>query len=388
MTGTGAELFDSLGPRAPVFRSHRNRRLVSPSRKANAMTPQRVTLITLALATSLRGARLLRGAWLGSRQRVQEGVAFYQMHGAVLALFGRADLAADQGRPGATLGTGAMTLAQNFATEAEVDAAYAAALAPGHALEETGKGFLGRIFRLLADPDGHVWEVAMNPFWPLDEDGSLTLPGTFDRYRRKPLALCRGTCSLWIAPGPVWVALTARALSGGFAAAWPLAIGVTIGDLVWPLARSWAVLDRKQPMAICCRSCAGSPPHLPGHGHPSDPQARRHDLNADSPAEYGADSIKVLKGLRPFASAPACISATPTTARACTTWSTRSSTTASTRRWPGTPTEVDVKIHADDSVSCATTAAAFRSTSTGRGRFGGRGHHDPAARRRQIQQHG
>lgn len=41
---------------------------------------------------------------------------------------------------------------------------------------------------------------------------------------------------LWAVPGPVWVALTARALSGGFAAAWPLAIGVAIGDLAWPLA--------------------------------------------------------------------------------------------------------------------------------------------------------
>jgi threonine/homoserine/homoserine lactone efflux protein len=41
---------------------------------------------------------------------------------------------------------------------------------------------------------------------------------------------------LWAVPGPVWVALTARALSGGFAAAWPLAVGVALGDLVWPLA--------------------------------------------------------------------------------------------------------------------------------------------------------
>ncbi len=40
---------------------------------------------------------------------------------------------------------------------------------------------------------------------------------------------------LWATPGPVWVALTARALSGGFASAWPLAIGVTVGDLLWPL---------------------------------------------------------------------------------------------------------------------------------------------------------
>jgi threonine/homoserine/homoserine lactone efflux protein len=40
---------------------------------------------------------------------------------------------------------------------------------------------------------------------------------------------------LWAVPGPVWVALTARALSGGMAGAWPLAVGVALGDLIWPL---------------------------------------------------------------------------------------------------------------------------------------------------------
>ena len=45
-----------------------------------------------------------------------------------------------------------------------------------------------------------------------------------------------GMVGLWLVPGPVWVALTARALSGGFQAAWPLAIGVAMGDLFWPLA--------------------------------------------------------------------------------------------------------------------------------------------------------
>lgn len=45
-----------------------------------------------------------------------------------------------------------------------------------------------------------------------------------------------GMAALWAVPGPVWVALTARALSGGMAAAWPLAVGVALGDLVWPLA--------------------------------------------------------------------------------------------------------------------------------------------------------
>ena len=45
-----------------------------------------------------------------------------------------------------------------------------------------------------------------------------------------------GMALLWAVPGPVWVALTARALTGGFASAWPLAIGVALGDVIWPLA--------------------------------------------------------------------------------------------------------------------------------------------------------
>ncbi len=40
---------------------------------------------------------------------------------------------------------------------------------------------------------------------------------------------------LFLTPGPVWVALIARAMSGGFNAAWPLALGVVVGDVVWPL---------------------------------------------------------------------------------------------------------------------------------------------------------
>ncbi len=45
-----------------------------------------------------------------------------------------------------------------------------------------------------------------------------------------------GMAALWAVPGPVWVALTARTLSGGFASAWPLAVGVVLGDAIWPLA--------------------------------------------------------------------------------------------------------------------------------------------------------
>ena len=141
------------------------------------MTPQRVTLITLgvddvAAATAFYG----RLGWTATERT--DDVVFFQLHGMVLGLFGREPLAADQGRPRAQLGTGAMTLAQNFATEAEVDAAYKAALGAGAtALKAPEKVFWGGYSGYYADPDGHVWEVACNPFWPLNDDGSLTLPG-------------------------------------------------------------------------------------------------------------------------------------------------------------------------------------------------------------------
>lgn len=140
------------------------------------MTPQRVTLITLGVA-DLAAARAFYGRLGWKEHGANEGVAFFQLAGQALALFGKAELAADQGRPGAPLGTGAVTLAQNFASEAEVDAAFTAALAAGAtALKAPEKVFWGGYSGYWADLDGHVWEVAMNPFWPLAEDGSLTLP--------------------------------------------------------------------------------------------------------------------------------------------------------------------------------------------------------------------
>ena len=141
------------------------------------MTPQRITLITLGVA-DLAAARAFyaRLGWVEHGES-QPGIAFFQLHGQALALFGRDALAADQGRPDAALGTGAVTLAQNFATTADVDAAFAAALTAGAtALKAPEAVFWGGYSGYWADPDGHVWEVAMNPFWPLGADGTLTLP--------------------------------------------------------------------------------------------------------------------------------------------------------------------------------------------------------------------
>lgn len=141
------------------------------------MTPQRVTLITLGV-TDLAASHAFyaRLGWQAHGES-QETVVFFQMHGAVLGLFPLTELAKDQGRPNVHLGVGAMALAQNFATEAEVDAAFTAAVtAGGTVLKAPEKVFWGGYSGYWADPDGHVWEVAMNPFWPLHDDGSLTLP--------------------------------------------------------------------------------------------------------------------------------------------------------------------------------------------------------------------
>ena len=59
---------------------------------------------------------------------------------------------------------------------------------------------------------------------------------------------------LFATPGPVWVALLARAMSGGFGTAWPLAVGVTIGDALWPLVAifglTWIVAQFSQFMTV------------------------------------------------------------------------------------------------------------------------------------------
>ena len=137
------------------------------------MTPQRVTLITLGV-TDLARARAYYDALGWVSDEAAEGVVFYDMGGMKLGLFGLDPLAADQGRPGARLGTGAMTLAQNFPSPAEVDAAYDAALQAGAtALKAPEAVFWGGYSGYVADPDGHVWEFAHNPFWPLDASGRL-----------------------------------------------------------------------------------------------------------------------------------------------------------------------------------------------------------------------
>ena len=138
---------------------------------------QRVTMITLGVADLERAGTYY--AALGWKQAAesQPGITFYQLHGQVLGLFPLAELARDQGREGAKLGFGAMNLAYNLNNPEEVDGAYNDALTAGAtSLKAPEKVFWGGYSCYVADPDGHVWEYAYNPFAPLAVDGTLTLP--------------------------------------------------------------------------------------------------------------------------------------------------------------------------------------------------------------------
>lgn len=141
------------------------------------MLEQGITLITLGVRDLARARAFYEALGLRAAAESQEGIVFLQMPGQVLALFGLDALARDQGRAGAALGTGAMTCARNFGTQAEVDAAFARAIDAGaEALKAPERVFWGGYSGYFADPDGHVWELARNPGWPLGADGSLTLP--------------------------------------------------------------------------------------------------------------------------------------------------------------------------------------------------------------------
>ncbi len=137
------------------------------------MTPQRINLITLGVA-DLRRARGFYARWGWQPCEEAPGIVFFDLGGFRLGLFGLHDLAADQGREGAPLGTGGVTLAQNFPDRAAVDDAFRAALAAGaRALKPPVATAWGGYSGYVTDPDGHVWELAHNPFWALDSEGWL-----------------------------------------------------------------------------------------------------------------------------------------------------------------------------------------------------------------------
>jgi catechol 2,3-dioxygenase-like lactoylglutathione lyase family enzyme len=108
--------------------------------------------------------------------RPQEGIAFFQAGGVVLALFPREELAKDAMIPSQGNGFAGFSLAYNAQSEAEVDEIIRDLKAKGvKILKEPQKVFWGGYSSYFADPDGNCWEVAYNPFFPFDENGNLKL---------------------------------------------------------------------------------------------------------------------------------------------------------------------------------------------------------------------
>lgn len=138
-----------------------------------ALPMNRVTLTTLAVADLTR-ARTYYEALGWELESAMDEVAFYAMDGQKFGLFTLEGLARETGRPLESLKTGAMTLAQNQPSREEVDAAFARAVAAGAApVAAPFTTDWGGYSSYVADPDGHLWEFAFNPFWPLDKTGRI-----------------------------------------------------------------------------------------------------------------------------------------------------------------------------------------------------------------------
>lgn len=108
--------------------------------------------------------------------RPQEGIAFFQAGGVVLALYPRELLAEDAMVSPQGSGFSGITLAHNARSESEVDEIINDLRSKGvKIVKEPQKVFWGGYSSYFADPDDYYWEVAYNPFFPFDENGSLKL---------------------------------------------------------------------------------------------------------------------------------------------------------------------------------------------------------------------
>ncbi|NYI08326.1 VOC family protein [Allostreptomyces psammosilenae] len=145
--------------------------------------PARISLVTLGVADLRRATDFYRAlGWRPSSASVEGEVTFFHTAGGILALYGRDALAADSGReatgphPGPAPFPG-IVLALNLGSRAEVDDAVAAFVAAGGTvLRPATAADWGGYLAYVADLDGHTWELAHNPAWPLDEAGLPRLP--------------------------------------------------------------------------------------------------------------------------------------------------------------------------------------------------------------------
>jgi len=137
---------------------------------------QRVNLITLGVRDYARARRFYEALGWKVGHAPDDEVVFFQAGDMVFALWDRARLAADSAVSDGN-GWGGVTLAVIVGSPEEVDAVTEEARAAGATIgREPGRTFWGGYSSIFIDPEGHPWEVAHNPGWPLLDDGSVRLP--------------------------------------------------------------------------------------------------------------------------------------------------------------------------------------------------------------------
>ena len=136
---------------------------------------QRLSLITLGVSDLERARTFYREvfAWKLSDMS-NENIAFFRLNGILLALFERGALAADAGVKPSGEGFRAFTLAYNTRSEQEVDRLVSLLRQRGaRVVKEPEKAPWGGYSGYVADPDGHLWEIAYNPYLPMDAAGNI-----------------------------------------------------------------------------------------------------------------------------------------------------------------------------------------------------------------------
>jgi uncharacterized protein len=138
---------------------------------------QRISLITLGVR-DVAASHAFYNA-LGWAQAEAEGdIVVFDLMGQTLGLYPLAALAEDIGVPVDELGHGAQTLGYNCRSKDEVAQVLAAAETAGaRILKPASDVFWGGHHGYFADPNGHIWEVAFNPFSPLSKDGAFRWAG-------------------------------------------------------------------------------------------------------------------------------------------------------------------------------------------------------------------
>ena len=140
--------------------------------------PARISIVTLGVADVGRSVAFYSALGWERCESSQEAIAWFRTVGSYLGIFGRDALAEDAASAGLPqAGFGGVTLAINVEAEDQVDAALAAAVAAGGSLlKPATRADWGGLSGYFADPDGHPWEVAHNPFFPIDAEGRVHIP--------------------------------------------------------------------------------------------------------------------------------------------------------------------------------------------------------------------